>query len=81
MQPAKMQPTAPTMQKLKPAPLQDISEPPKWDRGLCDFTKDCGTCIIADFFPCIQFGMNKEAFDNSDCCLNGALYISIIIII
>ncbi|KAK1425726.1 hypothetical protein QVD17_21081 [Tagetes erecta] len=57
-------------------PAQHITAPSEWSTGLCDCRKDCSSCCLTCWCPCITFGRIAEVVDKgtTSCGVHGAIY-------
>ncbi|CDP00819.1 unnamed protein product [Coffea canephora] len=48
----------------------------EWSTGLCDCTKDCRSCCLTCWCPCVAFGRNAEIVDKgqNSCFLMGCIF-------
>ncbi|KAF5757429.1 putative PLAC8 motif-containing protein [Helianthus annuus] len=48
----------------------------EWSTGLCDCGKDCSSCCLTWWCPCISFGRIAEIVDKgtTSCCASGSVY-------
>ena len=45
-----------------------------WEAELCGCMDDSSSCITSFCVPCVQYGVNAEKIDGSDCCCAACLY-------
>lgn len=62
--------------QMQPFDIQSGKDkgPPEWKNSLCGCFSDISICLTTCFLPCVQYGLNYETVNKTNCLSEGLIY-------